>query len=138
MAAIAGYNLKVRWNGIIYTAQTVDVDETVDNQRWTNSEGSGQPLPMAGFHVSVGANKVATVTVVNAGFDILENLWAPPRSIRSDTFGSLIIYLNGVGSVSWGFPSFHILRSSQRLDVMALEPVTFSGESNGQYSTPIS
>jgi hypothetical protein len=136
MAAVPGYNLKVRINGAVYTAATVDVDEGVDNQRWTNSEGSGQPFPTAGYHVSVGANQVATVTITNAGFDPLENPWVAPRLVRANTFCSLLIYLNGLGSVSWGFPSFHILRSTQRLDVNALEPVTFSGESNGLYTTP--
>jgi hypothetical protein len=136
MAAVPGYNLKVRVNGVVYTAATVDVDEMVDNQRWTNSEGKGQPFPTAGYHVSVGANRVATVTIVNAGFDPLENPWLAPRVIASDTFIALVIYLNGVNSQSWGFSSFHVLRSSQRLDVNALEPVTFTGESNGFYSTP--
>lgn len=64
------------------------------------------------------------------------NVFSAGSRVNASNFIGLRIFVNGVGGVSWNSPSFLVLDVSQDMDIQRLQPVSFTGRSDGFYSTP--
>lgn len=150
----AGFNAKGRINTAVYTFATYRARDTAQDQNVSNTEGiPGNPSFPAGVNGTIATNNDSRITsqshmeadVTNATFDTLANPFGAPTGpntpiggavVKSGQYIALRIYPAGIGSVSWWSPSFMVLTNSQDGDVKALQPVSFSGMSDGWYQTP--
>lgn len=151
----AGFNAKGRINGGVYTLQTYRCRDTASDQDVSNTEGvPGNPAVPGGAGGTIAPDAESRITglqhleaeVKNATFDTLANPFTTPGGantvlitpsvINVSQFISLRIFPPGTTGVSWFSPSFLVLEASQEGDIRAIQPVTFSGKSDGWYQTP--
>jgi hypothetical protein len=137
----AGFNMKGRINSTAWAFATCQWRDTADDLDVTNTENiPGNPaLP---GNVGIGARAVITgiqhleATIRSATFDVLSNIFAAPFGLNPSTYIDLRVFMNGAAGVSIQSPSFFIREASIDGDVNRLEPVSFSGTSDGLYSIP--
>jgi hypothetical protein len=137
---LPGYAAKLLINTARLPFSSIDCSEMVDNIRTTNSEAWGAPVGynQPGVHTSINGNGVWQATINLPSFDPLLNHYLAPFTVGAGLFVSLQIYLNGIGSVSWFVPSFHILETGQRIDSQGTTgmPPYLRGEGNGNWVRP--
>jgi hypothetical protein len=136
MAYVTGWQAKLTINGMRMHFSRIDWDGATDNQRTTNSEGyiTGvlpAALGVPGFHTSVGGNRVLTMTFSDVSFDPQNNLFLPPYLIFPDSVIAVGVFFDAIGGRGIAAPLFHVLRYNGSLDVGALQPLSFSGETLG-------
>jgi hypothetical protein len=137
MAMIPGYLARLFLNNRAFAFVMANVESQADTPRTTNSEGAGPAaIPVPGFHVNIGANRVLTATVQGAAFDPANNFFLAPIVLAENQIISFQLFLTGLGGLSWYAPSFRVARVGQRFDVNGISPVDFAGESLGFYSLP--
>ena len=150
----AGFNAKVRINGLVYVAATYRARDLANDAEVSNTEGiPGNPAADGGVLNIIVPQAESRITALqhmeaevrNATFDLLRNPFAVPpgpnvsltgAGIKPGNYIYLQIFPAGITSVSWLSPSFMILESSQDGDVKMLQPVSFSGKSDGFYHAP--
>lgn len=153
----AGFNAKGRINGGIYAMASYRCRDTATDQDVSNTEGivgnqsiasavgaGGQIIPWTESRMSGLQHMEAEVR--NATFDAQANPFVTPPALPNffsigpgvnvGNFIFLVIWVNGVGGLEWFSPSFLVLEASQDMDIQRLQPVTFTGRSDGWYQTP--
>jgi hypothetical protein len=139
MAPVAGFNAKITVNGTAYTCTRWSVRDTVADLDITNTEGAtgSGAADAPGFESRIAGPAVAEVSITDASFDPTEDHFGSPYLIEADAYAAVRIYLNGVGAEYWDFPSLLITQVEQAGEAKGLEPVTFTGRTDGGYSLPV-
>ncbi len=151
----AGFNVKGRINGGVFTLARYACKDLATDQDVSNSEGNpGNPAIPGGANGTIEPSAESRIVglqhmeadVHNACFDAIANpfgtpggsntAFTTPSKMNVSQFINLQIFPAGIAGVSWWSPSFLVLSSSQDGDVKALQPVSFSGKSDGWYQTP--
>lgn len=140
---LAGFNVQANINGAAYVFQTAQCRETTPEADVTNSEGTpgntANPTAATGRMAVLRTIAHFEATVRNATFDFANNPWSAPATIGSANYINLGIYPAGranAATVAWGASSFYVRESSQDIDIRQLQPVSFSGISDGAYTIP--
>jgi hypothetical protein len=76
------------------------------------------------------------VSITDASWDPSEDHFGAPYDIASGGYVALTIYLDGTSSAAWSFPSLLITSVEQAGEAKGLEPITFTGRTDGSYSLP--
>jgi hypothetical protein len=139
---LPGFAGKLLINGARFAFASLNLRESFDNIRTTNSEGNnglavGTWFP--GAHTSITGNGVFSLTVNTPSFDTTANWYLAPWVVKAGLFCSVQILVAGPASVSWFCASFHVLETTQNFDAQGTGamPLSFSGEGNGNWLVPI-
>jgi hypothetical protein len=137
MAPTAGFNARVTVNSTAYTCTRWSVRATVADLDITNTEGTtGSGVADApGFETRVAGPAVAEVTITDASWDPDEDHFGNPFDVAEGSYAAVRIFFD-VNSPSdfWDFPSLLITSVEQQGEAKGLEPITFTGRSDGEYS----
>ncbi len=139
MAPLAGFVFKVRINGAVFSCTRYRVVDSATGQDITNSEGTtgSGAAAVAGRQTVVAGNSAARVEISNASFDPSEDPFAAPRSLKRGTYAHVAIYPAGIAAGNpWDFPNLYLESVTHEGDAKALQPVSFSGITDGDYTTP--
>lgn len=141
---MAGFQAKGRVNSAIYAFASYVCSDDNPAQDVSNTEGiPGNPAGAtvtpaigAAFTSYIQGLDTLSATVRNATFDVLSNPFAAPFAIQANAYIALVIFVNGAAGVSWTAPSFYVEKAEINQDVRTLQPVSFSGRSDGSYTVP--
>lgn len=153
-AYVAGFNAKVRINGAVFVAQSYRCRDLVDDLDVSNTEGvpgnpnGGVQGPSTESRFSGLQHMEAQVR--NATYDANANFFAVYSSnqptvgatVKSGMYIALKIYPGSVNGAptgnSWNAPSFLVTETDMEMNIHGLQPVSFSGKSDGFYNPPSS
>jgi hypothetical protein len=139
---LPGHAAKLLVSNTRFAFSSLNLRESFDNIRTTNSEGnSGLPPAtwLPGAHTSISGNGVFSLTVNTPSYDPLFNWYVAPWVVKAGLYVSVQIFLNGPGSVSWFCASFLVWETTQNFDAQGTggQPLSFSGEGNGGWLVPV-
>jgi len=127
-------------NNVVIRAQEAMVDDEaeIDDVTVTTGEGAG---PTAVTKIGRKAKLVdvagARVMVRNGTYDPAEALFPPGIiDLQSGVYYDIKIFPQGLASKPWHFPSLAMRKVSQGGRIPGPAPVSFEGESDGDYTYP--
>ena len=137
----AGYQAKIRINGQVFSGAEWSVEEEAGDGDCTNTEGiAGNAATTGGVEPGtesrVPCASRARVRIKQASFNTGENWFAAPRNVLVGSYADVQIFPAGLSGVNWDFPSLLILQSNYNGTAKLLQPLEFSGTSDGNYFTP--
>jgi hypothetical protein len=133
---VAGFNGNVLVNGQFYIASKWTVRETVDEGDVTHFLSGLSNSTRSVYEERIPTKRRIEVTVERATLDTADNPFQAPHTIEADRNVELIIQHDKAGTLQWQIPDFLILSVDPSADVGMLEPITFSGKSDGVYLRP--
>jgi hypothetical protein len=139
---IPGHAAKLLLNNVRYAFSSIQLEETVDVVRTSNSEGNNSLAPatwLPGAHTQISGNGQFSITINTPSYDTTANWFLPPFTIGAGLFCSCQVLLNGPGSVSWFCASLHITATGQNIDAQGTggQPLYARGAGNGNWLRPI-
>ena len=108
MSFYAGFNVKCRVNGAVYTVKRVSLRETAPALDVTNSEGKtggGGGTDAVGNQAVISGNVKTVITFTNPTWDDTENPFTAGRLVSIGTYDTILVYPYGLAGVHWEFPS---------------------------------
>lgn len=135
----AGFQAKIRINGQVYSGAEWSVEEEAGDGDCSNTEGiPGNPSGTTeiGTESRVACVSRARVRVKQASFNTAENWFATPRLLIVGAYVVVRIYPAGLSGVNWYFPSLLLLQCNYNGTAKMLQPLEFSGTSDGGYFLP--
>jgi hypothetical protein len=132
MPELAGDKLKIRINNVVFKCAKCRVEEEVGVADLSNSETEG-------FGRQDGVKRKLMVQASNATFDTAENYFQGPINLRGDSHVHLQIYPDGLDSLPYEVPDFHIEKIGHDFDAQSangLQPFDWNGHSSGVYLLP--
>lgn len=136
MAKIAGFKARIRVdNAVVYDGATFEIDDNAETGDVTGFEGVLTPGGEAIFAEKVATKASCRVTVTNATFNTTANPFVAPLNLtRGRTITLEIFPDKNDETVVHDFPELILTNVRASGDVSGLQPVSFTGESNGSYT----
>lgn len=144
MPVISGFLASMSIGGVAFNFAEVSIDESAEDLDTTSSEGrTGDPSAVAdslypgGFQSAVAGPRIARVSVKQATYDTDHNPYlAPFTFLRGDYIAMEVFPDRQDEDTSWQFPSLLVTEMKYEQTAKGLQPVSFSGRSNGKYFPP--
>lgn len=135
MAKRAGWENRVKVNGIAYATKRTMIESSCADLEVTDSEGNpGNPDAAAapGCYATVPGISKGTFSLQSATFDDDDNPFAAPLSLEEGDYIDLEAYPAGIDGPGHLFQCM-ITKIRQEMDVDGLSPVTVEGVTDGGY-----
>jgi hypothetical protein len=133
---LAGFNAAVQINGINYIASKYTIRETVDEGDVTHFNSGLSNSGRSVQEERLPTKRRCEVTVERATLDSSDNPFQAPHTVEADRNIALTLDHDKPATLSWVFPTFLVLSVDTSADVGMLEPVSFSGKTDGVYQRP--
>ena len=139
MSFYAGFNVKCRVNGAVYTVKRVSLRETSPDLDVSNSEGKtggAAGRVVVGTRAVISGNDKTVITLTNPTWDDAENPFLAGRSVSIGHYASIQVYPVGLTGVHWNYPSALCIDVGIEGDVDGLIPPSCTFTSDGGFDEP--
>src|SRR5262245_7495560 len=133
---LAGFNTAIQINAQLYIAAKFTLRETVDEGDVTHFPSGLSNSTRSVYEERLPTKRRIEVTIERATLDTADNPFQAPHTIEADRNIALVINHDKAGTLTWSIPDFLVLSVDASADVGMLEPVSFSGKSDGVYLRP--
>lgn len=133
---LAGFNTAIQINAQLYIAAKFTLRETVDEGDVTHFHSGLSNSTRSVYEERLPTKRRIEVTIERATLDTADNPFQAPHTIEADRNIALVINHDKAGTLTWSIPDFLVLSVDASADVGMLEPVSFSGKSDGVYLRP--
>lgn len=137
MTAYAGWQCDIDVNDNPYGAKSWMVESETPPLRVDNTEGrAGHSLSVStkGYAAIIPGIAAARVRISSATYDDTDNIFETPHSIRDGDWITLNIYPAGRTGTVLAFAGFVVTKVTLEGEVEGLQPITFEGHSDGEYT----
>lgn len=125
----------------LYRIQKATVNERGSENDVTSTGNTtltptGSAVPLAVYGDTVVSKVEAEITLVQASYDAVLNLFGAPLPITTGSFLRIEIFPRGLASTPWDFTVVQVTSVDHEIDAAALQPITLKAKTKDVFTRP--